>query len=147
MVVAAVLEFAIRHPQTDPGRVFVGGKSVGSIAAWNVFISNERLRGAVLLTPIWPAGDAGARYYPSLEEALRPVLVIAGDQDPYCDLAGVRTSADRAATVKLAELAGDHDLMEAARAQTASLERAGELVADFITLHSNLDVNTLPCKT
>lgn len=65
------------------------------------------MRGAILLTPICPAGDAGARSYPSLEHALRPVLIIAGDQDPNCDLTGVTTSAGAASTVKLAVLAGN----------------------------------------
>lgn len=41
-------------------------------------------------------------------------------------------TAGAASTVKLAVLAGNHDLMVAAQAPTASLERAGKLVADFI---------------
>src|SRR5512140_3062938 len=55
---ATVLAIALNHTNVDPHRVFIGGKSVGSVVAWKLFSHERDLAGAVLLTPLFPAPAA-----------------------------------------------------------------------------------------
>jgi predicted esterase len=112
---AAVLALATGHPRVDRHLVFVGGKSVGSVVTWRLFAQQPALRGAVLLTPLVSAAD-GAAHYPGLQCERRPVLMVAGDADPLCDLDTVRRlRAGAVGPVTLDVVAGNHELMEPGR--------------------------------
>jgi dienelactone hydrolase len=137
---AAVLALATGHAQVDRGLVFVGGKSVRSVVAWRLFAQRPALRGAVLLTPLVSAAD-GARHYPGLQRERRPVLMVAGDADPLCDLETVRRlRAGAARPVTLEVVAGNHELMEPGRspgsAGTSSAPLTAAAVVRFIAAAS-----------
>ncbi|WP_395670528.1 alpha/beta hydrolase family protein [Phenylobacterium sp.] len=124
-----VVDLARADARIDRARIFVGGKSRGSIIAWRVFRADPTLRGAVQLTPVCTkAGFTPAQLYPEIALETRPSLWVHGDVDPACrsrTLHGFLASAgERARSVGLR---GDHGLSSAT---TSAL--AGALTADFV---------------
>jgi len=145
---AAVLSKASSDPRIAVDKLFVGGKSLGSIVAWKVLRSNKQLKGALLLTPICsratdgssaptPTGDAG---YPGVAVEMRPLAFISGDQDPLCAAPLLyRFAAGTGMVSRVAVVAGDHAFQipgltgsDAAEATLRNARLAGVFAADFI---------------
>jgi len=113
----AVVVLARRHPRVISANVSVGGKSLGSIVAWNALLADPTLRSALLLTPICSRvakGEATANSeadenYPRFKTETRPTLWVSGNRDPLCyppvlySFAGTGTGSARIAIV-----GGDH---------------------------------------
>ena len=146
----AVLDRALADPRVARERVFVGGKSMGSVVAWSVLRERLAVRAAVLLTPVCSRVVAGVpvaeseRNYPGAAGERRPLLLVSGDQDPLCApsvlyrLAALPSGPVRVAVLDgnhgLEALAGSVDEREAARRHNAAL--AATLVADFVAAHA-----------
>lgn len=71
------------HPQIDSQRVYIIGKSLGSVLAYRAALRDKNLKGIVLLTPIMPdtTGSYNEFYYPGILKEQRPVLFALGDND------------------------------------------------------------------
>lgn len=145
---AAVLSRARADPRIAGDKLFVGGKSLGSLVAWRLLQSNKDLRAAVMLTPICssiteessaptPTGDAR---YPGAAAELRPLAFILGEQDPFCAVPLLyRFAAGTGSTSRVAVIAGDHSFeipgLTASAATESTLRNtslAGMFAADFI---------------
>ncbi|MHB8838332.1 MAG: alpha/beta family hydrolase [Gemmatimonadaceae bacterium] len=143
---AAVVAQARRDPRVEPDRVFVGGKSLGSMVAWRVLAADARLRGGLLLTPVCSRAKDGAiasqaeQNYPGIATERRPLSFIAGEQDPLCSAPVLyRFAAAAAGPARVAIVSGNHvfeDPRLAGDARAADLQRTvgivGELAADFV---------------
>lgn len=140
-----VLELARSATWTDPERIFLGGKSLGSIIAWQLFRREPNVAGALLLTPVCsrasePAFTPGVNY-PDLAVEQRPVQWILGDEDPVCEprtLYQFLAHAPRAQRVAL--LQGNHGFSHGSTPeQTPSvatrrvIELAADLASHFVT--------------
>lgn len=144
----AVLDWARRDARLAEDRLFVGGKSMGSVVAWRLFAAQPRLCGALLLTPLCTrlerAGGAalavGSENYPGLGLEARPLFLLTGDRDPQCAAADLyRLAAQAAGPARVTVLGGDHGLIDGAgseaghdRSEARNAELAGTLAADFI---------------
>lgn len=109
----AVLTWARQHPRVDPDRLFVGGKSLGSMVAYRVFRSQPGLAGLMLWTPVCATrdGEGAAQRYPGIEDEARPVGVFLGDRDPLCPLPELYDWLDdTSGQVAVQVHAGDHSL-------------------------------------
>jgi dienelactone hydrolase len=127
-----MLALVRKDPRVGPRRIWVGGKSLGSVLAWQMLAEEPELRGAVLLTPICtpPEGTADGPY-PGIEREARPLLFVAGEQDRLCEPAALYRFVARAAgPVRVAVVDGGHEL-----GGDAGAELAGRLVADFLDSH------------
>ncbi|MEJ6004629.1 alpha/beta fold hydrolase [Paucibacter sp. AS339] len=135
----AVVAAARAHPRVDPQNITVGGKSLGSVVAWRAFVADQKLRSALLLTPLCsrvPKGETtprpeGRENYPGLEAERRPSLWIAGDADPLCDpVALYALAAGGQKALRVAIVGGDHSFENRALAAAEADEfRAGNLRA------------------
>ena len=144
----AVLSAARISPKIQAKNLSVGGKSIGSIVAWQALTADLSLRGALLLTPVCsrvPRGEALPRSetqenYPAFETERRPTLSISGDRDPLCAppilyrLAAASTGAARVAIV-----GGDHSYENRAlppaaadAARTRNIAAVSALAASFV---------------
>ncbi|MCH8618610.1 alpha/beta family hydrolase [Undibacterium sp. TS12] len=113
-----VLDMVRVEECVDQKRISVGGKSFGSIVAWRLFSEETDLYRCILLTPLCKA-SAGANqneipseakgHYPDLIKERRPVLMLAGDQDPYCDLPTLyRLASVATGKLSIVTLEGNH---------------------------------------
>ena len=114
--IEAAITMAKQIPSVDSTRIYLVGKSMGSIIAYHAFRSHLELRGCILLTPIIPEKGMGSAYYPGLAEEERQLAFILGDKDIYnCALPNLY---DYLATVGKAiptvVLSGAHSFEEAA---------------------------------
>ncbi|MDB5861962.1 MAG: hypothetical protein JWQ76_5651 [Ramlibacter sp.] len=126
----AMLALVRSDPRVDPRNIWVGGKSVGTILAWQLLAAEPALRGAVLLTPICTPPEGGDPY-PGVEREQRPLLLLSGDQDRLCEPKALyRFAASAAGAVRVDVVSGGHDL-----GGDAGAELAGRLVADFLVDH------------
>ena len=88
----AVINLARTASHIDPKRIAVGGKSLGSLVAWQVFEKDKSLAGLLLMTPVCsriPDGQTepkseAAENYPGLAAESRPLAFVLGDQDSFC---------------------------------------------------------------
>ena len=137
----AVMRKARSDARLDPHRLWVGGKSLGSVLAWRLLRSDAALRGAVLLTPL---GSRGDEFYPDAQQEPRPLLFLAGEQDPHCAPAALyRLAAQAPGPTRVNVVSGGHDLADVHWPQAqreamlaANAELAGRLVADFLASHT-----------
>ncbi|MCG2595394.1 alpha/beta hydrolase [Ramlibacter sp. XY19] len=132
----AMLAMLRSDPRVDVRNIWIGGKSLGSVMAWQLLADEPALRGAVLLTPICtpPDGDADGPY-PGIDAERRPLLFLSGAEDRLCEPAALYRFAARApGAVRVDVIAGGHDL-----GGEAGAELAGRLVADFLGSHCHHD--------
>ncbi|MFZ6861110.1 alpha/beta family hydrolase [Undibacterium sp. Ji67W] len=111
--------------RVDPSSIFILGKSLGSILAWRAFCADKDFLGVILLTPLCATEDE--KHYLSPAVDARPVLIIAGNNDPHCKLALVNqlaTALGDKAVLKL--VAGNHNL----EWSDAQCEQRGQSVED-----------------
>ena len=105
----AAIAYLRQHARVDPARIYVAGKSLGSLVAHRAFVSDARIRAAVLLTPIVRRRGDGERNYPRPTTQARPWLVVLGEADPLCPLPNLYDwLATSGATAPVAVFAGDH---------------------------------------
>lgn len=139
-----VLRLARSTASIDPARIYVGGKSLGSIVSWRVFRGDPALAGALLLTPVCTKPTQPSlqpeQNYPELSLDRRPVQWILGDADPVCEPRSLfRFLANAPRVHRVAVLDGNHSFERSAtpeKVPSATTERqlalAAELAADFI---------------
>lgn len=146
----AVVRAARSDARVDPMQVFVGGKSLGSVVAWALMGSDPTLRGALLLTPLCGAASGASNpvrplapttHYPDMVRETRPVLFVAGDTDPLCDVASLhRLAAQAGGPSRVHVLGGNHALADPAGgdpdAESSRAKLAGHLAADFVAEHT-----------
>lgn len=144
----SVLALARADPKVDRTRIFVGGKSLGSLVSYRVFAADPSLKGLALITPVCHQGPI-EKMYPAIEKEKRPVAFILGDKDPVCpaarfaeyiDLPGVRNSRQRASLSR-----GDHAFgygpeatAEQKAQQARNIDFAAGYVAEFASQASKL---------
>lgn len=110
----SVLQLARNDKRIDRQRLAVMGKSFGSLVAWRIFRADAELKSCILTTPLCQPGSDDAmeqviENYPGIEQESRPVLILAGNCDPYCDLPTLyRFAALASGNVFLAVLNGNH---------------------------------------
>ncbi|MEA2552202.1 MAG: hypothetical protein QOJ65_378, partial [Fimbriimonadaceae bacterium] len=106
----AVITEALKDPMVDAKRIVISGKSLGSVVAHRAFLANPGFTGEVLLTPVIPTADDGARLYPNLSVSRRPVAIVLGNQDTDNAPLGVVYNFLKEGSRKIMVdvLAGDH---------------------------------------
>lgn len=103
------LKALLADPRVDPQRVFIAGKSLGTLVAYRVFRAHPKLKGLFLLTPVARGGVAVN--YPKLEETKRPILMTLGNRDPLCSLPTLYAAlAKTKGNVATVVVAGDHGM-------------------------------------
>ncbi|MBC3906027.1 dienelactone hydrolase family protein [Undibacterium umbellatum] len=138
-----VLSLAKNDKLIQQQRISVAGKSLGSIVAWRVFREEALLKNCVLLTPLCVADKSGGdessmveQNYPDAAQENRPILMLAGNADPYCELAILHQFAASTLTkFKIVALDGNHSLeMPSADTVTAAskFDRNMQLLAKHI---------------
>ena len=127
--IQAVLSAARKHPRVLANNLSVGGKSLGSIVAWQALAADASLRSALLLTPVCsrvPKGETLPRSetqdnYPAFETERRPTLSISGDRDPLCAPTVLyKLAAASTGTARVAIVGGDHSFENRVLAPPAS---------------------------
>lgn len=113
--IAAAIQMAKQIPAVDSTRIFLAGKSMGSVLAYHSFRMHPELRACVLLTPIIPETGMGPSYYPGLAEEDRRVAFILGDNDIYnCSLPNLYDYlASVGKAIPVVVLSGGHSFEEA----------------------------------
>lgn len=110
----ADIDTAIAMAKASPGidvkRIYLAGKSLGSVFGYHAFREHPELRGCVLLTPVIPDPSLGKVYYPGLKDEKRPVVFILGDTDTAnCPLPNLYTYlADTGSNIPVVVLSGGH---------------------------------------
>jgi len=103
------LKAVLADPRVDPARVFIAGKSLGTLVAYRVFAAHPELKALFLLTPV---GRGGVEVnYPKLAETKRPILMTLGNRDPLCSLPVLYAAlAKTQGNVATLVVAGDHGM-------------------------------------
>lgn len=128
----AMLERVRADARIAPGNIWVGGKSLGTVFAWQLLAAEPALRGAVQVTPLCSLPPGEPDPYPGIEHEQRPLLLLSGDQDPLCETGALYRFAARAAgPVRVDVIGGGHDL-----GGEQGAELAARLVADFLASHA-----------
>lgn len=90
------LAYARNLPGAKSNKVYLAGKSLGSLVAWKVFQRDPQIPAAALLTPVcsYDRDEQGkllperqnllVENYPGLKAEKRPVLFLLGHQDSLC---------------------------------------------------------------
>ncbi|MBI1772562.1 MAG: hypothetical protein HYR68_09520 [Burkholderiales bacterium] len=113
-----VLNLARNDDRVQQEQISVAGKSFGSIVAWRVFREEPGLKSCVLLTPLCMADKSGEdelnlvrENYPDAGHENRPVLMLAGNADPHCELEILRQFVvNTSAKFNINVLDGNHNL-------------------------------------
>tara|TARA_R110002072_G_scaffold922_15_gene7344 strand:- start:415 stop:1182 length:768 start_codon:yes stop_codon:yes gene_type:complete len=103
------LQALLADPRVDPSRVFIAGKSLGTLVSYRVFAAHPALKALFLLTPV---GRGGVETnYPQLAETKRPILMTLGNRDPLCPLPVLYAAlAKTKGNVATLVVAGDHGM-------------------------------------
>lgn len=118
-----VLNLARNDGRIQQEQISVAGKSFGSIVAWRAFREETGLKSCILLTPLCMAGKSGEdeltlvrENYPDAGNENRPVLMLAGNADPHCELETLSqfvastSVANTSAKFNIVVLDGNHSL-------------------------------------
>ncbi len=102
---------AVRADELAPGRLFLGGKSMGGRMATHLAAAGEPCAGLVLLGyPLHPARKPEKLRVEHLPRIRCPMLFIEGTRDPLCDLTllrGILATLSAPVTLYVIE-GGDH---------------------------------------
>lgn len=132
-----VVALARRDTEIDGSRMAVGGKSLGSIVAWQVLRATPELRGGILLTPVCSqpnAGDAATANYPGMSTEQRPRLWVLGDSDALCPVQVFhRFIAAGGQADRIAVISGNHgfEMPDHRERDQQTLDLALHLMTDF----------------
>ena len=121
--VERVLQYAKQVPQIDQNRIYLAGKSLGSLYAYAAFQEHPEVKGCLLLTPIIPDSTAGADYYPGLQDEYRKLVFILGSEDIYnCRLNSLyHYLAGSKVPIPVVVLAGGHSFNQAGESKDKTL--------------------------
>lgn len=110
--IESILKMVRQHPAIDTSRIYIAGKSMGSLLAYYAFMEHQELKGCLLLTPLLPDAEQGNAYYPELAKEKRPVAFILGDRDyQMCKLAELYKYLGTCPQhIPVVVLAGDHGI-------------------------------------
>lgn len=128
----AVVEQVRRHAAYRPGRLFIGGKSMGGRIASHLAAAGEPVAGLVFLGyPLHPAGQPERLRAAHLPGIACPMLFVQGSRDRLCDLARLRGALAPVAgqcTLHVID-DGDHSFAVPARARRSREEVWAEINA------------------
>jgi predicted alpha/beta-hydrolase family hydrolase len=143
----AVLAATKAEPRVDRDRLFVGGKSLGSMVAWRALAGDKSLKAGLFLTAVCSRRQTGQttptyladKIYPGVASETRPLLFISGDQDPLCaPRALYRFAENSGGPARVAIVGGDHSYGNPAlageaaeRARKRNIAAVAQLAADF----------------
>ncbi len=144
----AVLAAAKAAPRVDRDRLFVGGKSLGSMVAWRALAGDKSLKAGLFLTAVCSRRQSGRtaptyvadKNYPGAASETRPLLFISGDQDPLCaPRALYRLAENSGAPARVAIVGGDHSYGDpglvgeaAERTRKRNIASVAQLAANFL---------------
>ena len=104
----AVISKLRQDKRVDVSKIFVLGKSFGSVVAWNVFCADSSLAGAIILTPLC---NGNIDHYPISLADSRPILLIGTENDPNTSLVSLNELANGlSGVVKMYVVSGNHNL-------------------------------------
>lgn len=126
--IEAMLALAKSTAGVDSTRIYLAGKSLGSVYAYYAFHDHRELKGCLLLTPVIPESGSGQDYYPGLADEYRKVAFILGSEDIYnCPLTNLYGYlAQCKAPIPVVALAGGHGFNQAGESKDATLLRIDE---------------------
>jgi uncharacterized protein len=131
-----VLEHALREER--PGRLVLGGKSMGGRIASHIVAGGVEVDGLTFLGyPLHPPGKPDRLRDSHLRDIAVPMLFVAGTRDPFCPLMTldrVRSKLDAPTEVIVVE-DGDHSLKvrkSSERSTRRAWDEAAAAVADWI---------------
>lgn len=108
--VAAVLKFAQESPRVQQNRIYLVGKSLGSVVAANFFVDHGSLRALVLLTPLLQNKAMRERFYGRLSGDSRSVLIVSGTSDKYAPEQELSSLGQQIKNSTVMPLPGNHSL-------------------------------------
>lgn len=79
--IESILAMVMQDPRIDISRVYIAGKSLGTLFAYFAFQEHKELKGCILLTPLLSKAEEGEDFYPDLNKETRPVTFIIGEKD------------------------------------------------------------------
>lgn len=77
----ALIEFVKADQRVNKEKIFVAGKSLGSVLAYRSVYQRDDIDGLLLLTPIFPNNDSAYRLHNDIENLNIPTFIIVGDND------------------------------------------------------------------
>ncbi len=100
-------------PQIDTTQIFLAGKSLGSVLAYQAAIERYDIKGIILLTPLFSSAENAKQFYPHFDTQLTPVLVVVGSNDPdNTQLTVLYDAASHTkALINIAVVGGNHSLI------------------------------------
>lgn len=144
----AVIAATRAHPKVLAGSITVGGKSLGSLVAWQAFRRDPELKSVLLLTPVCSRATKGVsdavseaeQNYPGFRTEVRPSLWVSGNKDPFCPSVVLYSFVAFSKSVaRVAIVGGDHSYEdrtlpapEAEVARQRNLAVVGALAAGFV---------------
>lgn len=138
-----IAAFARSDSRLDTDRIFLAGKSLGSLVTWRVASADSEIRATYLLTPICrQLGDNGQNAnYPSLLETEKPVVLVLGNRDPLCPLPNLYKWLGPANNnISTLVFGGNHGMKlspEAGGLTVQNEQRAIEAVVHWLTIHNH----------
>lgn len=134
------IAFAKKQDWVDTKNIVIGGKSLGSIIAWQTFRKHPELKAALLLTPVCQTPAITEANYPEVNTEVRPSAWILGNNDPACPSSTLyRLIGSTGNQARVITLGGDHsfaflpkDSEEAILQQNHTLDLATDIATDFI---------------
>ncbi|MFD1121447.1 alpha/beta family hydrolase [Methylophilus flavus] len=126
---STVVALAKADKHVNTKSIIVGGKSRGTIIAWQVLRNDPSLKGILQLTPVCSKeGFTADQLYPELGDERRPSIWIAGDADSACNINTLYSFLARAGgPARAAIVVGDHGL-----AGESTSHLAAAFSADFV---------------
>jgi dienelactone hydrolase len=144
----AVLNHVRRDARVAKDKIVVGGKSLGTLVAWQLLQQNKDIKAGFFLTPVCERAvnastkgeSPAAENYPALNAETRPLAFIAGEIDPVCKAKSLyRFVADASNNVRVAVIGGNHGFSnplvtgsEGNAITNQNIKMAALLVNDFV---------------
>jgi alpha/beta superfamily hydrolase len=127
--ISAMLQLVKNHPAIDSTRIYIAGKSMGSLFAYYAFQEHPELKGCLLLTPLLSKTEEGNNYYPDLAKETRPVAFILGDRDSaMCNLTELyKYLGNCSQNISVVALAGGHGIQIEGGDETPETRQINEL--------------------
>jgi uncharacterized protein len=134
-----VVAFARADARMDAERLFLAGKSMGSIVSYRVSSKNPGIQATYLLTPICRQLDetGGNSLYPKLLQSDKPIVLALGNRDPLCPLPNLyRWLGSANENIVTIVFGGDHGLrLASGTSDVATLDSENEQLAIQAVVH------------
>jgi len=127
--IETVLQLVKNHPAIDSTRIYIAGKSMGSLFAYYAFQKHPELKGCILLTPLLSKAEEGNNYYPDLANETRPVAFILGDRDSgMCNLTELyKYLGNCSQNISVVALAGGHGIQIEGGDETPEIRQINDI--------------------